>query len=415
MPHIHSDRFTLQNGLRVVVCPDHRTPVVTVLVMYRVGSADEQPGKTGLAHLFEHLMFDNTTSGIDKQYDLYCARAGGSNNAYTTYDYTTYFVSLPAHQVELGMWLEAERMRDFRITDKALSTQRSVVIEEINQNVENQPYGVWRRLVEEASYLPASSYSWEVYGSADDVAGVTMDDARSFFDTFYAPSNAVLVLSGDITVEHAHELAERHFGTIQARSGPQKRNVFVADHERKGSKLVSHDNAPLPSVFLAVHAPGWKDDQLYAAEIATTVLGSGRTSPLYRRLVKELGIASAADAFTERREHSSLIHVHVHAADPKQSTDDLAAEVIKTCSEFQMTEERRQKAVNKERMTLASELQRTRGVADYVAHVTLFHDDPNIVNTVLDRYENVTSVEIESFIHTLGDMSQVNRVDMVPA
>lgn len=414
MPHIHSDRFTLQNGLRVVVCPDHRTPVVTVLVMYRVGSADEKPGKTGLAHLFEHLMFDNTTSGFDKQYDLYCARAGGTNNAYTTYDYTTYFVSLPAHQVELGLWLEAERMRDFRITEKALSTQRSVVIEEINQNVENQPYGVWRRLVEEASYLPDSSYSWEVYGSAEDVAGVTMDDARSFFDTFYAPSNAVLVLSGDITVDQARELTERHFGTIQARRGPANRNEFSTKHERKGSRLISHDNAPLPSVFLAVHAPGWTDDQLYAAEIATTVLGSGRTSPLYRRLVKELGIASAADAFTERREHSSLIHVHVHAARPDQSTDELAAEVVKTCAEFRMTEDRRQKAVNRERMTLASDLQRTRGVADYVAHVTLFHDEPELVNTILGRYEAVTSGEIEAFIHTLGDEAHVNRVDMTP-
>ena len=135
MATIEIHRTTLSNGLRVVVCPDHASPNVTVDVMYHVGSFDERPDRTGLAHLFEHLMFDNTTTGVLKQYDTLCTKAGGSNNAYTTYDYTNYYINLPAHQAELGFWLEAERMKAFMITDHALETQRSVVIEEINQNV----------------------------------------------------------------------------------------------------------------------------------------------------------------------------------------------------------------------------------------------------------------------------------------
>ncbi|MDZ4745955.1 MAG: pitrilysin family protein [bacterium] len=415
MPAIKIHQSVLSNGLRVVVCPDHGAPVVNVTVMYRVGSHDEVRGKTGLAHLFEHLMFDNTSNALVKQYDTYCAKAGGTNNAYTTFDYTTYYINLPAHQVELGYWLESERMRAFMITDHALSTQRSVVVEEIKQNVENQPYGKWRHAMEEQAFDPQSAYSWEVYGSADDVEGVTMADAKGFFDRFYQPANAVLCVAGDVTPEHATELAERHFGGINAPTSITERNVFDAAWRRMGTHGIVPDAVPMPAVFLAFHVPGLLDDASYAAEIAATILGSGRSSPLYRSLVQEQQIASSVGAFVDKRLHDSLLTFYAYASREDVTADQLVSAITSSIASTTCTEADRTKAVNKLRTSLAAELQRVSGVADSVAYHTLFYDEPDTVNEVLDKYSTQSLTLVQEIASGCADASLGVRVDIVPA
>lgn len=414
MAHISPYDITLSNGLRVVLCPDNTAPVVNVTVMYRVGSHDEKKNKTGLAHLFEHLMFDNAAPGVDKQYDVYCTKAGGTNNAYTTFDYTTYHIDVPAHNLELGLWLESERMRAFRITDHALQTQRSVVIEEINQNVFNQPYGVWRKAQQEIAYTEDSSYSWDVYGSADDVASVTMDDAKHFFETYYHPSNAVLCVAGDVDIANAMELIERHFGSIQDVSTPIHRTQFAPSMKKAGTALVVNDNVPLVAVFLSIHMPGFAANELLDAEIASSIVGTGRSSILYKKLISELRLASGVGCFLDRRAHDSLLTMYAYAAEETTTADQLVDATISALQETAITEEMLQAAVNKMRTSHAAELQKVNGVSDVVAWTTLFWNDPKYVNTALDRYTTITVQDVQNVVDRCSRIEECIRLDIVP-
>jgi predicted Zn-dependent peptidase len=414
MAHIAPYDITLANGLRVVMCPDNTAPVVNVTVMYRVGSHDELHGKTGLAHLFEHLMFDNAAPGVDKQYDVYCTKAGGSNNAYTTFDYTTYHIDLPAHNLELGLWLESERMRAFRITDHALQTQRSVVVEEINQNVFNQPYGVWRKAQQEIAYTGASSYSWDVYGSPDDVAAVTMDDAKNFFETFYHPSNAVLCIAGDIDLASAQNLVERYFGTISDAGAEITRTRFLPEMMRRGTHATVTDNVPLTAVFVSLHMPGFSNNELLDAEIAASIIGSGRSSVLYKKLVSDLRIASGVGCFLDRRAHDSLLTMYAYAADESVTADQLVSGMTDVLSQTVVTTTMLESAVNKMKTSHAAELQKANGVADVVAWTTLFWNDPLYVNTALERYGTVTTEDIQNIVSRCASTSESVRLDITP-
>lgn len=414
MPTITINERTLSNGLRVIAAPDHAAPNVTVTVMYRVGSHDEHRGKTGLAHLFEHLMFDNTSTGQDKQYDIYCTKAGGSNNAYTTFDYTTYYINLPSNQAPLGFWLEAERMRDFMISDHALETQRKVVIEEIKQNVENQPYGKWRQGMEETAYEPESAYSWEVYGSPDDVASVQMSDAHDFFTRFYRPSNAVLTVAGDIEPERVFALAQEHFGQISSGELIKDRTIFDPTMCRYGTHHVIHDDVSLPAIYVSFHMPGMLDESNYAAEIAAYILGSGRSSALYKYLVKEKQIASSVGAYFDKRHHASLLTFYVFASNEEITPDTMAAELLTCIRGVVVDDVTFMKAVNKARMSLAYELQKNEGVADSICYHTLFYDDPHMVNTLMEKYVIQTKEAVQSMINACTSEAKWARVDIVP-
>jgi len=414
MAHITPYDTTLQNGLRVVLCPDNAAPVVNVTVMYRVGSHDERRGKTGLAHLFEHLMFDNAAPGVEKQYDVYCTKAGGTNNAYTTFDYTTYHIDVPSHNLELGLWLESERMRAFRITDHALQTQRSVVIEEINQNVFNQPYGVWRKAQQEVAYTEESSYSWDVYGSAEDVASVTMLDAESFFGTFYHPSNAVLCVAGDISVPEAMLLIEHHFGSISLPTPTIERTSFSPSMRQQGTSLVVEDNVPLTAVFLSLHTPGFASSELLDVDISASIIGSGRSSILYKKLISELRIASGVGCFLDRRAHDSLLTIYAYGADESTTPEQLVDAITSALQETAVSEEMLGAAVNKLRTAHAAELQKVNGVSDVVAWTTLFWNDPTYVNRALDRYSTITREDIQKIIDRCASSSERTRLDIVP-
>jgi predicted Zn-dependent peptidase len=381
--------------------------------MYAVGSHDEQRGKTGLAHLFEHLMFDNAAPLQDKLYDLYCTKAGGSNNAYTTFDYTCYHIDLPAHQVELGLWLESERMRSFRITDHALQTQRSVVVEEINQNVFNQPYGVWRKAQQELCYNQQSSYSWDVYGAAVDVASVTMEDAHSFFDQFYHPSNAVLCISGAVTVQRAVELASVHFGLIDRNQPTLTRVPFSVASRRHGVHETVTDAVPMAATYISVHLPGFLDNELLEAEIAATILGTGRSSVLYKALIADAKLASSVGAFVDRRAHTSLLTMYAFAANEDVTADELATALHTAVRDFELSQANLESARNRLRTSHAAELQKAHGIADTVAWTTLFWNNPTYVNTVLASYKDVPLQNIASLLTMCSNTEQCARLDIV--
>jgi zinc protease len=415
MPVIPIQKTVLNNGLTVVVSPKSDAPVVTVDVMYRVGSHDEVRGKSGLAHLFEHLMFDNTSTGMSKQYDTYCTKAGGSNNAYTTHDFTNYFINLPSHQLELGLWLESERMREFNIKQEHLSTQISVVLEEMKQNVENQPYAKWRFAMAEESFADDCSYSWDVYGKQEDVAGVQLADAEKFFRRFYNPSNSVLCIAGDIEVERAFQLAEKYYGDI---TGAAEKHSRTELHNRMllyGKHRVVEDSVPIPATFIGMHVPTMLSDDIYPAELAAMALGSGRNSPLYQHMIKNTRLASAAGAFLDKRAQSSQLIFYSYAALPSAQSDDLIREIKNAVSNYVYTQADHQKAVNKIKASIASEFQRASGIADSVAFHQLFYDDGGMVNTVLENYDSCSIDAVQSCIASFANLENGVRVDVVPA
>jgi zinc protease len=323
MPNITIQETVLDNGLRVVLCPKDSMPIVTVNVTYRVGSHDEEKRRTGLAHLFEHLMFDNNSTGTSKQFDVLCAKAGGTNNAYTSYDQTVYHVTLPSHQLDLGLWLEAERMRQFQITDQALGTQRSVVLEEIKQQVLDQPYGKWLFATDKAAYDPQCHYSWHVYGDPEHVAATTMDDARSFYERFYRPDNAVLCVAGTFDADQALESIHRIFGSIPRSVEPPTRPTFDETFRRAGHVVIP-DAVSVPAIFVSVHMPGQSSDAILAADLANSFLGVGNASLLHTDLVKKRGISAHAASYVDRREHSSLLVMITYAMDPFVTADQMA-------------------------------------------------------------------------------------------
>jgi len=405
---------TLANGLRVVICPKHTAPVVNVTVMYAVGSFDERPGITGLAHLFEHLMFDNNSSGSEKQYDVLCTQAGGSNNAYTTYNYTTYYITLPAHQLELGLWLESERMRTFAINDRALETQRSVVLEEIKQNVDNQPYAQWHRAQAQSAFSQDSTYSWEVYGRPEDIETVTLDNARDFYQSYYCPSNAVLCIAGDVNIDEAMTFIERHFGTIQPGASTIHRSRWNANMRNTGTHAVLRDDVPFPAVMVSFHVPGFANSRMIAEELLVAGIGQGKSSTLHTELVKRRRIASAAGAYLDQREHSSLMTMYAYANNSGQTAQELVDAILETAALYQHTDVQHEVAVNRLRTSTAMSLQRSSGLADLTAWSTLFWNEPSYPFAAANEYLRTTASDVRTLMQGLFSAENAVRVDVIP-
>jgi predicted Zn-dependent peptidase len=418
---------TLGNGLRVVVIPKMTAPVVAVAVSYYVGSYYESPTNTGFAHLFEHLMFEGSENVAHGMFDKYCSQAGGENNAYTTYDKTTYYMTLPAHQLELGLWLEADRMRAFGITQDALDIQKNVVLEEINQNVENQPYGTFSRVQNRLAFAPESGYHWEVYGDPNHIAASTLDDVRQFFTTFYRPDNACLVICGAVEPASALALAEKHFGTITrgaAFGDPAiPRRAFAAEYRQRGGRSQRVEDAiPTNTLFVAFHGEGFlHEHDTHTAEVLCSILSDGISSRLYKRLAYEQQIASEINAYVDDRQFTSLFNIYAVAnalpGEQEISCDVLYAsvqEVLQTVKREGVTAQEVQKAQNRITTRHARALQRVGGIADEAAHQTLFFGNPERVFSLLDGFNAVTADDVHALAQRLFTTDNELRIDVVP-
>lgn len=287
-------RKILANGLRVLVHEDKSTPLVAVNVSYFVGSRDENPDKTGFAHLFEHLMFAGSKSAPD--FDEPLQRAGGENNAFTTNDYTTFYEIVPAENIETALWLESDRMMALNINKKSLDVQRKVVVEEFKETCLNEPYGdSWHHL--SAMMYQQHSYRWPVIGlSPEHVENATLEDVRHFYQNWYTPANAVLSIAGNVDVERALELAEKWFGSIASPAAPQ-RLLPVEPPQQKAEYREVRANVPVPAIYMAFRTPARLSPEFYAVDLLSDVLAHGHSSRLYRRLLKEKKLFSQIDAY----------------------------------------------------------------------------------------------------------------------
>ena len=307
------EKRTLKNGLDVIVHEDHQLPMVAVNVWYHVGSKNEQPGRTGFAHLFEHLMFEGSEHH-DHGYFPPLQRAGGLLNGSTNADRTNYWEVVPTGALDLALWMESDRMGYLlpALTDKKFENQREVVLNERRQNYENRPYGLAGIALSAAMFPPDHPYHWPTIGSADDLRAATIDDVRAFFQAYYHPSNASLALAGDVEIEQAFDLAEQYFGELPP--GPEPAPVQVEASLNDAAVLLMEDRVELPRLYLSWHSPAMFAADDAELDVAADVLAHGKTSRLYKTLVYERRIATDVSAYQHSREIGGVFQIACTAA-----------------------------------------------------------------------------------------------------
>ncbi len=288
------NRFTLINGLRILVHEDHATPMAVVNILYDVGARDEHPHQTGFAHLFEHLMFGGSTN--IPNYDGPLQRVGGENNAFTSNDITNYYITLPAANLETAFWLESDRMLGLAFSEKSLEVQRNVVCEEFKQRYLNQPYGdMWLRLRPMAYQV--HPYRWATIGKElAHIEDAKIEDVKAFFKKHYTPSNAIMVVAGNVDTENVRRLAEKWFAPIPS-NGKYIRQLPIEPLQQEARREIVHANVPLNGLYIAFHGSARRDKGYYAMDLISDLLSQGQSSRLYRRLVKDKQLFSEINAY----------------------------------------------------------------------------------------------------------------------
>ncbi len=390
---------TFANGLRVIVQEDHTTPVVSVHIMYHVGSKHERPGRTGFAHLFEHLMFQGSEHVADDAHFKYIQDAGGTLNGSTWFDRTNYFETLPANELELGLWLESDRLGYFEsaITQEKLNNQRDVVKNERRQSYENRPYGLAMETMLRLAFPEGHPYRHPTIGFMEDLDAASLDDVRAFFRTFYTPDNAVLVLVGDLEAERGFDLAERYFGDIPR--GPGAPQVTAPQVERRPeARDTIYDKVQFPRVYVFNHAPAFGQDGFEAADVLSYLLADGKSSRLYRKLVYEMRIAQDVTAQVWPTEDCGLSFI-VATARPGVEAEALESAILETVDGVRSGElagRETEGGVNRTLRELVNALDGVGPRSDAIATAATFLDRPGYVNELFDR---VSSVDSEAVVN----------------
>ncbi|HUF11859.1 MAG TPA: pitrilysin family protein [Longimicrobiales bacterium] len=412
--------FTLDNGLRVLVHEDHSVPIAAVNVWYRVGSANELPGRTGFAHLFEHLMFEGSANVPEGEFDNLLESAGGINNGSTNSDRTNYWETVPANAVELALWLEADRMGGLleAMTQEKLDAQRSVVQNERRQSYENRPYGLaWETVLAEL-YPPTHPYNWPTIGSMADLEAASMEDVRRFFRTYYAPNNAILAVAGDVTVAQVRELVERHFEHIARGPAvpPIDAPLVALDVDRR---RVLEDEVTLPRLYMVWHSPAYFAPGDAEMDVIARVLADGKTSRLYRRLVYERQTAQEVSAFQSSGQLGSSFWVVVTAR-PGVDLDDMELavreEVARLAAEGASAREV-ERSVNGIETGFVDALQTVGGFggkADRLNFYEFYVGDPGFVQQDLARYSAITADDLRERVRRHLADEQAVVLSVVP-
>lgn len=408
---------TLDNGMRVILHQDRSTPIVAVHVMYHVGSKDERAGRTGFAHLFEHLLFQGSEHVPREGHFKHIQDAGGTLNGSTWFDRTNYYETLPSNELDLALWLESDRMGFFRagITQEKLDNQREVVKNERRQSYENRPYGLAFETVLENAYPERHPYRHPTIGYMPDLEEASLEDVHDFFDQHYGPNNAVLVVAGDIEPAATLDRVERWFGDIPPRPVPER--VRVPSPLGRGERRDTiDDQVQVPRVYLMFHSPSFDDPSFEAADALTFLLGDGKSSRLHNALVYERQVAANANAFTWSTEKVGMLFV-VATARPGVTADALesaAREVIRDLRADGVGAEEMEGALNRARRSLVSHLNGVGDRADAFAHAVTLRDDPSYVNAMFGRYASLTTEAVTGLANEIFRSDRLTAVHVVP-
>jgi zinc protease len=400
LPRIAIERHQLPNGLRVTLSPDNRSPIVAVNLRYAVGSGHEKPGTTGFAHLFEHLMFSGSANVAKGEHFSLVEASGGKANASTSLDRTTYFERLPSHELELALWLEADRLASLipAMTQQKLDNQRAVVKNERRRNVDNQPYGSCYEKLQKLLFPEGHPYQHPILGSMEDLNRASLADVSDFFAAHYTPNNAVLTIAGDLDPAAALALVERYFGPIPANpavaNAPSTDILSTASAEMRDTV---RDRVPLPRLYAACRAPAFGSAAFEALEVAMDLLGSGRASRLHRALVREQGLAQdvsgyafpeigGATVFVVEVTARAGIRVEVLEAALWAEVDRLTAEGP--------TDQELERVRNLYAAGAEADLERMAERADRLSMYALLFDEPERINREVERYDWVDAARV---------------------
>jgi predicted Zn-dependent peptidase len=385
---INYKRFSLENGLRVLVHEDKSTPLVAMNLLYNVGSRDEKPEMTGLAHLFEHLMFGGSLNIPD--YDTPLQLVGGENNAFTSNDITNYYLTIPAENIETGFWLESDRMLELDFSQKNLDTQKNVVIEEFNQRFINQPYGEALLKLRPLAYK-IHPYRWPTIGmDITHIENADLEQVKSFFFSHYAPNNAILALTGNIDYELAYNLAQKWFGSIETRK-IQSRNLPVEPEQTQERIMTIEKDVPSTALYKAWHIGPRNSMDFYALDLITDLLAGGESGRLYTKLVREKKLFSEINAYITADLDPGLIIVQGKLMKniDIQYAEESVNLVINDLQNGDIMKDEMEKVKNKfESSTVFSNT----SILNKAANLSFFEllGNPGLINTEADAYRNVT-------------------------
>ena len=417
-PPTRYETFTLENGLRFIVHEDHSTPIVAVDVWYDVGSANEEEGRSGFAHLFEHMLFQETENLPKGAFDTYLEEAGAQLNGTTNQDRTMYYEIVPSNRINLALWLEAERMARLKVTKENFEREREVVKEERRMRIDNAPYGNGFLMLDtlHSDYKP---YRHTVIGTMDDLNAATVQDVIDFYKKYYVPNNATIVLAGDITVEQAKQFAKEYFGDIKPGAPvpplPDPAPAPRTDGERR--QVVEDKLASVPLIMAAYNVPHHAHEDTYALQLLAAILGNGESSRLFQRLVKQEKVATFAGSGLASRNKGGYMSFQaqpVQGVEPARVESLMWEEVEKIKAEGVREDELRKA----KRQFIAGQIMSRQMVlskAEALQHARFMHGDIESVNTDLDKYNAVTLEDIKRVATKYLNVPNRTVVTIVPA
>jgi zinc protease len=416
LPPTPIEQITLANGLRVVLSPDRSIPVVSIAVYYDVGSRNEKEGRTGFAHLFEHMMFQGSENVPKAAHFQYIFHAGGTMNGTTSTERTNYFETLPSNYLPLAFWLESDRMRSLKVTQENLDNQRNAVQEEKRLRYDNQPYVNAFLLMNELIFTnPANAHS--TIGSMEDLDAATIDDVREFFRIYYAPNNAVLAVVGDFDIGEARELVGRYFSSIPDQPLPPPVDVSESDIVAVRQETYNDPLAPAPAFVLGWKIPARRTKDFYALSLAGTLLFEGDSSRLYQKLVKgDESVVSIEGGIDERRGPSAfyIFALPKPGEEVAQIREQIFQEIRGVATEGPTSEE-----MEKLRNSLCNDAVRGRQSTMYraqrLAEFALYDSDPGLFDSELDHYLSITAGDIKAAVARYVDVENRVVLDIVPS
>ncbi len=393
--------YQLKNGLRVLLIEDHQAPTFSINVTYNVGSRDERPGRTGFAHLFEHILFQGSENVGKGEHFILVQNNGGSANGTTNADRTNYFETLPANQLELGIFLEADRMRAPNINQANFDNQRLTVQEERRQSYDNRPYGKTYEAVIDTAY-DNFAYKHSTIGSMEDLNAATLADAMEFFRIYYAPNNAVLTLVGDFKTDTALPLIKKYFENIPAQPPAPLPNVAEPSQNAERRKIIEDVFAPTARLDIVYQIPAGNTADWYALSVLGEVLSQGVSSRLHQKLVKEKEIAQSVSAGPDERRGPSLFWFSIGArpGTDLQALEQLVYEEIDRLRRELIADWEHDKVRMQLRRERAQQLYSTRRRANSLAHYAVYYGDPALINTVWRKYQAIEKTDLQRVAQT---------------
>jgi zinc protease len=416
VPNLELHESRLDNGLRVILVVDHSAPVYSIDVCYNVGSRNERPGRTGFAHLFEHMMYQGSENVGKGEHFIVVLNNGGGMNGTTNEDRTTYFEELPKNQLDLALFLEADRMRSLNITQANLDNQRNAVQEERRQSIDNQPYGRANLDLDNLSY-DNFAYKHSTIGSMADLSAADVKDVADFFRIYYAPNNAVLTMVGDFDIDEALAKVKKYFGAIPSQPEPPKEDLLDEPHYGERREVIRDPLARLPQIDMAYHVAPGNTPENYAAQQLALILGQGQSSRFYQHLVKEKQFASQISTFADTRIGTSQFQISatprpgVKVEDLEREIDDEIAAAVKdgvTADELAKAQTQLLRRFIEQRR---SSLFTARLIGDYAVKF----NEPNLINTIVNKQHAVALAEVNAVAKKFLVRDQRSVIVTLPA